>query len=138
MNTIPHPVAVGIIVAVIVFLIIREALFHARCLRVDEFDDIKELRHTVRINCGILIRELGELSDIANRAPPSLATSDAKRLLQKASLVADDVPRRITSGDRESLGILLTDVFGAMNKSTSARRLLGACQPQSRSAYASE
>jgi hypothetical protein len=138
MNTIQHPIAVGIIVAVVVFLIIREVLFHSRTKRVDEFDDIRELRHTIRVNCGILIRELGELSGIANRAAPSVAVTDAKRLLHKASLVADDVPHRINSGDTESLGELLTEVFGAMNKSTNARRLLGACQPYSRIARASE
>jgi hypothetical protein len=138
MNTIHHPIAIAIIVVVAAFLIIREALFRRRNDQVDAFDDIRELRHTIKVNLGILIRELDELSGIAKRATPSIAVSDAKKLLQSASLVADAVPQRFNSGDNESLGEMLTEVFGAMNKSTKARRLLGACQSPTSRTHACE
>jgi hypothetical protein len=132
MNTfLNHPVADAIVFAAVVLALIRPTLDFIHTSRLEAAEDIKELRHTINVNHGILVRELATLSGIANKATQSNNVSDAKRLLQKATLVADAVPQRVLSGDKESLGGLLTDVFGAMNKSTSARRLLGACLPYS-------
>ncbi len=97
--------------------------------RLEESEAVKDLQHTINVNHCILVDELAELSEIAGNAIPSPDVFAAKRLLETAAIVADKIPNSVTSSNRERLGLLLTELFDAMNRSTGARRLLGACRP---------
>jgi hypothetical protein len=85
----------------------------------------ENLRHTIGVNLGILTNELRELVEIAKK---SQVTPDVKRattLLEEAAEVLP-IEALAAKASREELVTILSKVFAAMDKSTQARRLLGA------------
>ncbi len=91
--------------------------------------DKSVLRHTININLGILRHEYAQLMSIAENAQPSADVTTAKALLTAVAITSESAKTTIKSHSRQKLQDLLSDVFGAMSKSTNARHLLGACQP---------
>lgn len=85
----------------------------------------QNLRHTIRVNLGILQRELRELVEIAKKSNPTADVERATTLLEQASEIFS-VEETLDKASRAKLGEILSQVFAAMDKSTQARRLLGA------------
>lgn len=92
----------------------------------DNEDDGHSLKHTIQVNLGLLDHELGELIPIAEQAASSPDVDRARRLLEEAEAISLDVDLVLSVGEDAEKDELLERVFGAMNKTTQARRLLGA------------
>ncbi len=86
------------------------------------------LIHTISVNLSILKAELEELTAI-QKQDDSQASQRAADLLSAASNVAASADSRLNVASVDELQELLSEVFGAMSKTTDARRLLGACRP---------
>jgi len=85
----------------------------------------ENLRHTIRVNLSILQSELRELVEIAQKSTPTADVERATTLLEQASEVFP-VQKNLDKASRAKLVEMLTQVFAAMDKSTQARKLLGA------------
>ena len=86
------------------------------------------LRHAIAVNLGILRKEHGELTRIASsQSGPDKVK--AVGLLANVQATMTAVGTDMTRFSNRKLGNILGQVFEAMNKSTTARRLLGACHP---------
>jgi hypothetical protein len=91
--------------------------------------DLRALRHTIRVNLTILEEEITELNAIAKNARPSADVTEAKALLEKAqgALVLDMALFALSAASSKQRGEILGQVFEAMNQSNKARHLLNAC-----------
>ncbi len=97
--------------------------------RAERLEEQAVLRHTINVNLDILDSELAELKAIASSAPASASQLQASRLLQNSQKVAQAARTRVQIAGSDELEKMLGLVFGAMNQSTDARRLLNACRP---------
>jgi hypothetical protein len=98
-------------------------------LEENSFQDLRVLRHTIRVNLSILENEIDELSAIAQKAPPSEDATAAKRLLEKAqgALLLEMALFALSAASLKQRGEILGQVFEAMNQANQARHLLNAC-----------
>ncbi len=123
----PTWLLVAIAAAAILALIFRPWKQSPRSLNDDENEgDGPSLKHTIQVNLGLLDHELGELIPIAEQAASSPDVDRARRLLEEAEAISLDVDLVLSIGEDAEKDELLERVFGAMNKTTQARRLLGA------------
>ncbi len=94
-----------------------------------EAENKKVLRHTIRVNLGILRSELKDLTsltvtdEIANDFPK------AQIFLRMSAFMADQAEKGMDKASERSLGEKLSIVFIAMDFSLQARHLLKAVQP---------
>lgn len=88
--------------------------------------DDQVLRHTIKVNLGILQSELTNLSLFAQSVSDSTDKQKALGLLNQASATACDTDRVIDITTGYALEVMLGQVFDAMVKVTEARRLLNA------------
>lgn len=91
----------------------------------DNEDDGHSLKHTIQVNLGLLDHELGELIPIAEQAASSPDVDRARSLLEEAEDISLEVDLVLSIREDAEKDELLERVFGAMNKTTQARRLLG-------------
>jgi hypothetical protein len=103
-----------------------------RFRRTELQEETAALRHTVEVNLDILEAELIELTAAArtqtNVSPD--AVEKATQLLRSSQTIAKNARQRLQLASNEELEKMLGLVFGAMNQSTDARRLLNACSPR--------
>ncbi|MBK9141141.1 MAG: hypothetical protein IPM23_01495 [Candidatus Melainabacteria bacterium] len=101
----------------------------ARKAREEEMEAIANLIHTIEVNLSILNSEIENLSILADNASTCPNQETIKNLLDQARREADSAQTRLASTtSREGLGSLLSEVFAAMNKATSAHSLLSPCR----------
>jgi hypothetical protein len=86
------------------------------------------LRHAISVNLGILSNEHRELTQIAS-SHNSPDKAQALGLLASVQTTLTAIGTDMTRFSNRKLGNILGQVFEAMNKSSKARRLLGACEP---------
>ncbi|HEY9757301.1 MAG TPA: hypothetical protein V6C97_19185 [Oculatellaceae cyanobacterium] len=86
------------------------------------------LRHAIAVNLGILRNEHSELKRIAS-SHNGPAKTEALGLLESAQTTMTAIGTDLTRFSNRKLGKTLSQVFAAMNNTTKARRLLGACEP---------
>jgi hypothetical protein len=92
----------------------------------NELEDLRDSRHTIRVNLAILEKEIAELKGIAKRTPASADVTAAKALLETAQN-ALMLEFALSTASSKQLGEILGQVFEAMNQSNRARHLLNAC-----------
>ncbi len=110
-------------VTLLLLLAAGSAYLHAR----EQKQDLLVLRYTINVNLSILNSELKDLLKIADDSPSSPETLRAKALLSSSSNIARNTELQQYIGSKDELVTMLGNVFTAMNQSTEARRLLGAC-----------
>jgi hypothetical protein len=103
-----------------------------RFRRTELLEETAVLRHTLEVNLDILEAELTELKAVAQAQPQAspLAVERAIQLLKYSQAIAKNARQRLQVATNEELEKTLGLVFGAMNQSTDARRLLNACTPR--------
>ncbi|MGD9679636.1 MAG: hypothetical protein AB7W16_00515 [Candidatus Obscuribacterales bacterium] len=108
--------------AALIIVAIRKA-------REEEKEAIDNLIHTIEVNLSILNSEIENLSILADNASTCPDQGTIKDLLDQARREADSAQKRLPSTtSRKDLGSLLSEVFAAMNKATSAHNLLSPCR----------
>jgi len=104
-------------------------VFAVRKAREEEREAIANLIHTIEVNLSILNSEIENLSILAENASNCPDQKTIKDLLDQARREADSAETRLASTtSRKALGSLLSEVFAAMNKATSAHNLLSPCR----------
>jgi len=88
--------------------------------------DLRDSRHTIRMNLAILKKGITELNRVAKKAQPSADVTAAKALLENAQ-GALMLEFSLSAASSEQLGEILARVFEAMGQSNRARLLLKAC-----------
>ena len=94
------------------------------------FDDVENLRHTIRVNVRIMSGELDSLYQDLEAAGDFALRVEVKELLDKAVEVRDTADLVVSHAGYEELSEFLGVVFNTMIGTSDARRILNELQPQ--------
>lgn len=117
-------------ITIIIIVVVALAIYGWWDERQEALKDRAILRHTVEVNLGILKKELISLNEIARQTPVDNDQAEATRLLAEADTAVKQVEaKNFDTISHGQLGVLLTTVFSAMDKTSHSRHLLKACSP---------